>query len=533
MCRAEPGSEFDMPNMEIVLALLAAAAVLSGAARYINVPYPVVLVVGGVVVAAIPGTPTISIPPDVVFLVFLPPLLYSAAYSVSPAELRDNAASISLLAIGLVFVTIAAVAAVAHAALGLSWPVSFVLGAILGATDPVASTSVLRKLGAPRRIATLLEGEALLNDGTALTAYKVAVAAVAAQSFSLAHGALDFIAVSAGGIAVGVAVGWLSTVIRRRLDDANLEITVAIMTAYAAYIAADRAGVSGVLSAVAAGIVVGRSSTDISSPPVRLQSQAFWQVSTFILDALLFLLVGLELRAVAGGMRGSSTGSLAWQCAAVVATLMAIRLAWMFVIPALVGSVSRRLPARPSREKLVLGWSGMRGALSVAAALSLPAALGDGRPFPDRALVVFIAVVVTCVTLVVPGLTLAPLIRALGLAESGRRRREAAEARLRVIRAALLRFDQIAEADGLPERALARVRERYETRAAALERRLAEESASDKVDELAAERRLLAELTDAERNALRKLAAERAAPTDVVREIERDLDLEESRRGGS
>ena len=242
-----------MPNMELIIALLGAATLLSGVSRLVDVPYPVVLVIGGVVLAAIPGIPDVSISPNVVFLVFLPPLLYSAALTTSPGELRDNAATILVLAVGLVLATVVLVAVVAHFVAGLPWPMAFVLGAILGATDPVAAVAIIRRLGAPAQIAILLEGEALVNDGTSLTAFKVAVSAATAGSFSLIHGALQFVVVSLGGVVVGGVVGWLSVAIRRRMDDPNLEVAIGVLTGYAAYIAADRAGMSGVLAAVSAG----------------------------------------------------------------------------------------------------------------------------------------------------------------------------------------------------------------------------------------------------------------------------------------
>lgn len=518
-----------MPNMELILGLLAAASLLSGVARYVSIPYPVVLVMGGGVLAAIPDVPQVTIAPNVVFLVFLPPLLYSAAVFSSPAELRDNAVGILILAVGLVLATVAAVAVVAHAVSTLSWAECFVLGAILGATDPLAATAIIRRLGAPQRIATLLEGEALVNDGTSLTAFKVAVSAVGAHSFSLGEGALEFVVVSAGGVAIGIVVGKLSALIRSRLDDANLETAIAVLTAYAAYIAADQAGASGVLAAVAAGLVTARSSARIFSPGSRLRSYAFWQTSSFILNALLFLLIGLQLRSVLDGIHGADPGALIGEAAAVIGVLMGLRIAWMYAIPTVIPYVRRRLPGGQLRgswsEQLVLGWSGMRGALSLAAALSLPLSLGGG----GRGELIFLSFAAIFVTLVLPGLTLAPLISALGLGQSARRRHQSIEARLRVIRAALARLDEFGDQNEISERTLARLRDLYETRATVLEQSREDEENHDQFDEATEERRARAQLLDAQRKALRQLIAERAAPTEVLREIERDLDLEATR----
>jgi Na+/H+ antiporter len=522
-----------MPNMELIIGLLAAATLLSGLARWVNVPYPVVLVVGGAVLAAIPGVPVVRVAPDVVFFVFLPPLLYSAALSSSPAELRHNARAILILAVGLVLATVVAVAAVAHLAAGVSWRFSFVLGAVLGATDPVAATAIIRRLGAPQRIATLLEGEAMVNDGTSLTVFKVALLALAAHSFSALHGLVEFVEVSAGGIAIGAGVGWVSALIRARMDEPNLETAIGVLTAYTAYIAADAAGVSGVLAAVAAGIVTARRSGHIFSPGTRLRSNAFWQVATFLLDAILFLLIGLELRTVLSGIHHANAPALAWQAAAIIAAMLVLRLGWMFLIPALVGPVRRRLPGGGLRgawrEQVVLGWSGMRGALSIAAVLSVPLSGVHGRHLAGREVVIFLAFAATFVTLVLPGLTLAPVIRALGLGQSQYRLRQAREARLRVIRAALERLDHVADREEVPESVLARLRDTYETRAAALESSLDEDQDTGRGGQLLETRRIRQELLAAEREALRELSRQRAAPVDVLREIEHDIDLEASR----
>jgi monovalent cation/hydrogen antiporter len=521
-----------MPNIQLVLGLLAAASLLAAVARYVNVPYPVVLVIGGAALTALPGVPTVRIAPQVVFFVFLPPLLYSAAALSSPSELRHSAAPIVLLAVGLVLATVAAIAVVAHAAVGLTWAESFVLGAILSATDPLAATSIIRRLGAPQRIATLLEGEALVNDGTALTAFKVALAAVGAQSFSLGHGVLQFVEVAAGGAGIGLGVGALSALVRRRLDDADLEVTIAVLTAYAAYVAASGAGTSGVLAVVAAGLVDARVSASIFSPGTRLRSHAFWQVSSFILNALLFLLIGLQLRSALDGIRGTGPGRLAWQTAVVVAVVMLLRIAWMYVVPVAIGLVHRNpsgQPSRSPREQLVLGWSGMRGALSLAAALSLP--LWSGRPdlATTRGTIVFLSFAAIFVTLVLPGLTLAALIRRLGLSQSELRQRQAAEARLRVIRAALSALEEMAENGRVSERNAARLRDLYETRSAAAEQRLDEQEGPGVADELREQQGVRQELLEAQRHALRRLTRERAAPVELLREIERDLDLEAAR----
>ena len=338
-------------------------------------------------------------------------------------------------------------------------------------------------------------------------------------------------------MAIGVAVGGVSAFLRRRLEDPNLETTIGVLTAYAAYVAADRAGTSGVLAAVGAGLVMSRASMKVFSPGSRLRSYAFWEVASFILNALLFLLVGLQLRSVLDGIGGRDAGTLAWQATAVVLVLFALRLAWMFIVPGALRVTAPLLrgPRRGFdwREQVVLGWSGMRGALSIAAALSIPfATFADGQS-ETRSLVVFLAFAATLVSLVLPGVTLSPLIRVLGLGESERRLRLALDARRRVIRAALSRLDAVAESGEISERALARLRELYESRAGACEARLGEHESRAGVDALEQERRVHRTLLDAQRAALARLRADRAAPVESLQEIEHELDLEASRLGAS
>lgn len=520
-----------MPNMELVLALLVAATVLAGLARRINIPYPIVLVIGGAILAAVPGVPEVKIPPNVVFLVFLPPLLYAGSLFTSPAELRHNASGILLLAIGLVLATVLLVALVAHAFVGLPWAEAFVLGAILGATDPIAATAIIHRLGAPERIATLLEGEALVNDGTSLTVFKVALGAVGAHSFSVGHGVLEFVEVSVGGVAIGAAVAAVSSWVSARVDDPELEIAIGILTAYGAYIAADRAGVSGVLAAVSAGVVTSRNAGRIFSPGTRLRSYAFWQTISFLLNAVLFLLIGLQLRAATNGIHNRSVGSLVEYSLVIIGAMVVLRLAWMYAVPALVPPIRRRLPEgqlRNSwREQLILGWSGMRGALSLAAALSLPVLLA-GHGLANRGLIVFLAFVAILITLVLPGLTLVPLIRLLRLGQSEQGVNQSLEVRMQVVRAALSELDRAGEEGGYSERALGRLREVFETRLDTLERRLSPEH-DDEAPHVGQDRELRSRAIRAQRDTLRRLAGQRAAPINVIRDIERDLDLDSAR----
>ncbi|MGH8975959.1 MAG: cation:proton antiporter, partial [Acidimicrobiia bacterium] len=285
-----------MEGFEIVLAaLLVSVAGLNALASRIGVPYPIVLVIGGLVIGVIPGAPRVELEPELVLLVFLPPLLYVAAFFSDLRALRADARGLSLTSIGLVLATMAAVAALAHALLDLPWAMAFALGAIVSPTDPMAATSIMRRLGVSRRVVNLVEGESLVNDAAALVAYRVALGAATAGSFSLLEATLEFLVAAAGGIAVGLAVGWLIGEVRRRLDDPPTEITITLFTGYAAFLPAEHLHLSGVLAVVAAGLYLGWRAPQLASPSTRLQAFAVWEVLTFLLNATLFILVGLQL----------------------------------------------------------------------------------------------------------------------------------------------------------------------------------------------------------------------------------------------
>ena len=330
-----------MHGIELIVALLLASTVLAGVARAIHVHYAIVLVLGGLAVGLVSGTSAPQVDPHTVLFVFLPPLIYAASFSSSTQDLRAHARAIGLLAVGLVLLSMTAVAAVAHAVAGIGWGPALVLGAILGPTDPIAATSVLRRLGAPDRISTILEGEALINDGTGLTVYKLAVAAVVSGHFSPGAGIVKFIAVAAGGVAVGLAAGWVSVEIRKRIDEPQIEISISLLTAYLAYIPADRIGASGVLAAVAAGLYTGGRAGSMLSPTSRLRTLGFWEALTFLLESVLFLLIGLELPHIT---RGLSVEKPLLYSAAVLVTLIAVRMAWMFTVPLLAQLVRPRRP---------------------------------------------------------------------------------------------------------------------------------------------------------------------------------------------
>jgi monovalent cation/hydrogen antiporter len=512
----------------LLLLLMVAVAGLSVLARPLGVPYPILLVLGGLLLGFLPGLPAVELPPELVLVVFLPPLLYSAAFFSSVRDLRADLRAISLSAVGLVLVTMVAVAATAHALVdGMSWGVAFTLGAIVSPTDALAATAVARRLGAPRRLVTILEGESLVNDATALVAYRIAVAAAVGGGFVVWEAGLRFVAGVAGGVAVGLIVGWLVAVVRRRLEDPPAEIVLSVVTGYAAYLPAERLQVSGVLAAVAAGLFVGWRAPEITSPSTRLLAFSFWEILIYLLNAILFLLVGLQLRPILEQVSGRSTLTLLWLAALVSAVVIAARMAWGFTVPYLVRALDRR-PSQVARRvgaraRLISSWSGMRGAVSLAAALALPLA------FPERNLIVFVTFGVIFVTLVVQGLTLPLLIRRLGVRDDGAEQREELQARLGATDAALARLDELAVEEWTREDTVERLRGLYQFRRRRLKARAGFVEDDGYEDRSLAYQRLVRELLEAQRHAIVRLRNQGVISDDVMHRVERELDLEDSR----
>jgi len=513
----------------LLLALMVAVAGLSVLARVVRVPYPILLVIGGLVLGFAPGMPNVELPPELVLVVFLPPLLYWAGFFSSPRDLRADARAISLSAVGLVLATTVAVAVVAHAMVeGMGWPAAFALGAIVSPTDPLAATAIGRRLGVPRRIITLLEGESLVNDATALVAYRIAVAAAVSGGFVVWQAGLRFVVTAAGGVAVGLLAGWLVAELRRRLDDPVVEIVVSVFTGYAAYLPAELLGVSGVLAAVTAGIYVGWRAPQLASPSTRLLGFSFWEVLVYLANAVLFILVGLQLQPILEDLDGTAVAVLVAQGALVSAVVIGARLGWAFSVPYLIRAIDRRpsqvLRRAGARERLVVGWSGMRGAVSLAAALALP------LDFPMRNLILFLTFAVILATLVLQGLTLPALIRRLGVHGDDSEEREEVRARLAAANAALERLDELAGEDWTRDDTVARLHGLYDFRRRRLKARagkIEDDGAAE--DRSLAYQRLVRELLQAQRGAIVRLRNQGVISSDVMHRIERELDLEDTR----
>jgi CPA1 family monovalent cation:H+ antiporter len=503
-------------------------------APVLRIPYPILLVLGGLALAFVPGLPDFELPPEVILLGFLPPLLYSAAFFTSVRDLRMNLRPVSLLALGLVAATMACVAVVAHWLVDdLTWPAAFVLGAIVGPTDPIAATSIGRRLGVPRRLINVIEAESLLNDASALVFYRTAVVATVAGTFSLWEAGGRLVVNAIGGIAIGLVVGYLVRLVRRRLDDPPTEITVALLTAYLAYLPAEALGVSAVLAAVTVGLYMGWYTPELTNAETRLHGEAFWTILTFILNAALFALIGLQIPHVLDQIEGWSASELALSAVAVCSAVILTRLAFVFPLAYVPRFLFPRIRARDPyptwRIPLVLGWSGMRGGVSLAAALAIPLTTDAGAPFPGRDIIIFLASCVILVTLVLQGFTLPFLIKLVGLEDDGAEERtEEAKARIRAAEAAVARLEQLVEEGEIREDTAERIRGQYTFRASRFRERL-EGGESPIEDRSQAFQQLRRELLRAEQEAVLELRRTGVISDDVMHRILRDLALEELR----
>lgn len=519
----------------LILGLCVAIPALSVIARLLDIPYPIVLVLGAIPVGFLPGVPDVELDPELVLVIFLPPLLYVAAFFSDLRALRADARALTLTSIGLVLFTVCAVAVVGHELIGLPWAIAFALGAIVSPTDPVAATAITRQLRAPRRLVNLIEGESLVNDSSALIALRVASAAAVGGSFSLFDATVDFLAAVAGGIAIGLIVGAAIAEVRRRLDDVPVEITISVFSGFAAYLPAEQLGVSGVLAAVTTGIYLGWLAPQISTAQMRLQGFAVWELIVFLLNALLFVLIGLQLPGILDAVAEIDVATLAGYAMATIAVVVGVRFLWLFTVPYAIRLIDRR-PSQVERRvgagpRIVVGWAGMRGAVSLAAALSLPLETDAGAPLPERDLVIFLAYCVVLFTVVVQGLTLPALIRRLEVVDDGTEE-EAEEhaARIAAAEAALRALDDLAAEEWTREETVERLRGMYAYRRRRFATMRGELEDEDGIqDRSLAYQRLMRELIEAQRAAIVQLRNERLISSEVMRRVERDLDLEETR----
>jgi CPA1 family monovalent cation:H+ antiporter len=520
-------------KFQIFLILLAALAGTALVARRINVAPAILLLLAGIALAFVPGMPSLELPPELVLLVVLPPLIYSASVAMSWREFKFNLRPIMLLAVGCVIFTACAVAAATHYLIGLPWNVGFLLGAIVAPPDVVAPLAIARKLGLPRRILVVLEGEGLANDATALILYRFAVAAISTGAFSLPKAAGEFVAIAAGEMLFGAAVGWLSLRARHRARDPQIEITLSLITPYLAYWVPEHFGGSGVLSTVACGLYMSWNGPLLISSATRLQGIFFWDLVIYLIEGLLFLLTGFQMRLLFEKSKSFPLDDILFATALVAVIVVVARFAWVYPAIYLPRLLSKRLrerdPSPPWQWPFVIAFTGVRGAVSLAAALALPFALPGGEDFPYRDLILFVTFGVIFITLVGFGLGLPPVVRRLGLAQAGRAEHLAEHeselvARREALAAALKSLDTITDDRELSDEVVRLLRARHEIRANQLP-----DSLDPEAREVSAEGTALTrELISAERKFIHVLLRDGKITDEVRRRIERDLDLEEA-----
>ena len=521
-------------EIEVLVGLLFAVAALALLARKLRLSDPILFVIGGLLLGFVPGLPVMQLDPQLVFLFFLPPLLFPAALFTSWRDFRANLRPISLLAVGLVLFTTTVVGWLAHYFIeDLPLAAGFVLGAIVSPPDAIAATAIAKRLRIPRRIVTVLEGESLVNDATALVAYRFAVMAVVTGSFSLAQAGGQFLIVGLGGVLMGLVVGWLAGWFHKQVDDAPIEITVSILTPFAAYLPAERLGVSGVLAVVTAGLYLGWRTPEITSSRTRLQAGPVWEMIVFLLNGFIFILIGLQLPEVLGRLSGRSIPQLVGYATLISVAVILIRILWVFPASYLPRLLFKKLRARdpyPAWQHItIVAWTGLRGVVSLAAALALPLTLENGAFFPGRDLILFLTFIVILVTLVAQGLSLPAIIRWLGVEDDGTAEREERAARLKANQAALAQLDELARAGPSEKDALSRLRREYEDRIRQLKIRESDEPNTPGLLFSTEYERLSHETLQWERRTVLQLRNELVISDDVMRRIQRDIDLAEAR----
>jgi CPA1 family monovalent cation:H+ antiporter len=521
-------------KFQIFLILLAVLAGIALLARRINVAPAILLLLGGMALALAPGMPSIELPPELVLLVVLPPLIYSASVAMSWREFRSNLRPIVALSIGCVIFTACAVATATHYLIGWPWGIGFLLGAIVAPPDVVAPLAIARKLGLPRRILVILEGEGLANDATALILYRFAVVAITTGAFSLPKASGTFAAILASEILFGLAVGWLSLRARHRARDPQVEITLSLLTPYIAYWIPEHLGGSGVIATVACGLYISWNGPLLIPAATRLQGIFFWDLVIYLIEGLLFLLTGFQLRALVEKSKDFPIADVMIATGLVATIVIVARFAWVYPAVYLQRLLSQRFrrndPLPDWRAVFVVAFTGVRGAVSLAAALALPLALPNGEAFPHRDLILLVSFGVILITLVGLGLGLPAVARALGLTKDGHRehqreRKSEITARREALDAALASLDAITNDRELSDEVVKILRMRHESRANLLPQQLD----GDGHDEITATgAALVRELIAAERRFIHAQLRDGKITDEARRRIERDLDLEEA-----
>jgi CPA1 family monovalent cation:H+ antiporter len=522
-------------TLELLVALLIVVSVVAFLANRLKIPHAILLVLTGVALALMPGLPSLELAPEFVLMIILPPVIYSSAVAMSWREFRFNLRPISLLAVGCVVFTTVAAAAATHWLLGFPWAVGFVLGAIVSPPDAIAPLSVARRMRLPRRLLVILEGEGLANDATALILYRFAVAAVSLGVFSLGQAAEAFAAIVASEIAWGVAVGWLMLRLRRWVGDPRIEITLSILTPFLAYWPPEHFGGSGVLATVTAGLYISWNGLRLISAATRLQGIFFWDFLIYLIEGMVFLVTGLQARTLTAGIHGHSMRDLVLSALLVCAVVIVARFVWIYpatYLPRwLSPSLAKRDPSPPWTFPFALGFTGVRGIVSLAAALAIPLTVANGDAFPYRDLILFLTFSVVLVTLVGQGLLLPAVIRALGLENAGTRehaddRAEEFRARQHAVEAALKRLEELGVQRQLPADVLDSLRARHRERLKHVKHRGDGDDSHRQQLDLHDELEFV--LIEAERQQINELYRLGELKDESRRRIERELDLREA-----
>jgi CPA1 family monovalent cation:H+ antiporter len=525
-----------MDPVTTVVVLMLAVAVFALLASKIGIPYPTMMVIGGLVICCVPRLHTVDLEPRLIFTLFLPPLLYGAAWQTSWKEFWTNRRPIFLLAVGLVLFTTAGVALLAmHFIPGFTWPTAFALGAIVSPPDAIAVTAMTKKIRLPKRIILLLEGESLVNDASALVALKFAIAATVTGQFSMAHAAGEFVLASGGGVLLGLLIGWTVAEIHLRMRDPLIETTITFLTPYATYLLGEQIHVSGVLATVAAGLYVSWRAPSIMKPQVRLETNAVWAFVLFMLNGFVFVLVGLGLPAVMKALPDFTVAQLIGYGVLLTTGMIVLRMAWVVpgtFLPWLLTRHRRKGDPRPSiAQTILLGWTGMRGVVSLAAALALPTVISTGQPFPNRGVIIFLSFFIILVTLVLQSLTLPMVVRLLGAQTAEDQAAEEREARLYAARVALSFLKDLTESTDAFGELGVELRTHYERRISRLESGpVALPISAVGIDTNFMD--LQREALSAERQAIVELRANQKISTELFQRLMSDVDVEEMRVAG-
>lgn len=525
-----------MHPIEIVTALLGVTTLLAVVARWLRVSYPILLVIVGLLIGWIPGLPPIELSPDAVFLIFLPPLLYSAAWQIDNVELKLYSRSVALLAVGLVLFTSTIVALVAHMLIpDFSLAQGYLLGAIISPPDAVAASSVTKGLSVPKRITTVLEGESLVNDATSLIIYRYGLVAILTSQFVLWQAGLQFIGIALASVAAGLALGWIMVRVHRAISKDTITSTaMTLLTPYGAYLIAENVHISGVLTVVTTGLFLSARTEQVFSHQSRLQVYSVWEIVVFLLNGLVFILIGLQLPAIVAGLSGYTLPQAVNYALLISAVAVGCRILWVFpgaYIPRWLSRGIRKREARPSWQQVaIISWAGMRGIVSLAGALALPVTMPNGQPFPGRDLILFITFGVILLTLVAQGLTLPVLIDVLGVQEKVDVKQEERKLRRRMAQQAITHLEANHSAGSVHEEVLSYVKNEYELRINELNGMLRANGKPERPEELYQQAiHLQLELISVERVVLDGQRQESPLDAEILRKLEQELDLEAAR----